>query len=177
MNFKDYQEKAQRTSPNLGSIEINLAHMVLGMGSELNELVDAVSKNDHINISEEIADIFWYLANYCTFQDYSLYYIWEMKNVINITEDQTPLFYGISKLQDLVKKNLAYKKEINKLDEFEILRKICYSLDLEIKERYININSILENNINKLLVRFPIEFTTEKAINRDLQAEHIQLSK
>jgi hypothetical protein len=44
MNLKQYQEDASRTFPYLGSMELDVAHMIMGMVSEESELFDAIQK-------------------------------------------------------------------------------------------------------------------------------------
>ena len=86
MNLKEYQEQAKRTCPTLGNDKLDLAHMVLGMGSELNELDKAIFENDEVNKSEELSDIFWYIANYCTFRGFDLNEIYQksLKDSLNL---------------------------------------------------------------------------------------------
>lgn len=78
MNLKDYQLAAARTLPNLeGKLldknDLNNYHMILGIETEASELADVFKKNlaynkpiDWVNVSEEVADIFWYLVNFAT---------------------------------------------------------------------------------------------------------------
>ena len=76
MNIREYQVEASRTCSDLGE-KLNLAHMVLGICSEEEELYRAFVKNDLVNIQEEQADKFWYLANYCNFRNYNLQELYE----------------------------------------------------------------------------------------------------
>ena len=59
MNLKNYQEQAKRTCPTLGSDKLDLAHMVLGIYSEHEELMKATVQKDIVNQVEEIADKMW----------------------------------------------------------------------------------------------------------------------
>ena len=168
MTFKEYQEQAKRTCPSLGSEKLDLAHMVLGIHSEYNEWVDAT---DFFNETEELADQIWYLANYCTFRGYDLSRLFdvELKNNLGVT-------YNSSKLQDLVKKYVAYNKEIDISTESILLENLAYA----IKKMYrdgADIFQSLQNNIDKLKVRFPEKFDEELAKNRDLAAERKELEK
>ena len=81
----------------------------------------------------------------------------------------------MSILQDMVKKYIAYNKEINVDKEGTILKYILYY----IKEMYgeIDIHTSLNNNINKLKIRFPEGFKETHAINRNTDKELIELSK
>lgn len=73
MEIRDFAEKANRTlSPFLDKDEQNI-HMILGMVTEVGELADVFKKNmaygkkiDWVNVEEELGDVFWYLANFCT---------------------------------------------------------------------------------------------------------------
>lgn len=167
MNFKQYQEDAKRTCPSLGSDKLDLCHMVLGMYSELEEYMNAT---DDVNRSEECSDINWYLANYCTFRGYSLddLYNEELYNGFSFV-------INVAKLQDLIKKYIAYGKDINTVVEIELLESIAHNIMH--MYRGIDIFRSLQNNIDKLKVRYPEKFTEECAINRDLVAERAELEK
>lgn len=72
-DLNEYQEDAKRTNADLGSQQINVIHMLLGLASEVGELQDAYKKNiaygrplDLVNVIEEIGDIKWYISNLCT---------------------------------------------------------------------------------------------------------------
>ena len=167
MTFKEYQEQAKRTCPSLGSEKLDLAHMVLGIHSEYNEWITAT---DEVNESEELADMLWYLANYCTFRNYSFERLLdvELSNTLGIT-------FNSSKLQDLVKKYIAYNKEISISEESALLENLAFN----IKKLYVEVDIFqsLQNNIDKLKVRFPEKFDEELAKNRDLAAERKELEK
>ena len=189
LSFRAYQILAGRTLPDLGE-KLNLTHMVLGMNSELSELEDAFEKNDFINVIEEICDYQWYLANYCSLVKFNFGFFdnvpWKVgddgalsmiKGVDTTLKCIQKLYYLTSKLQDLVKKNIAYSKPILREVEIEYIsliqeefQKICILENLDI-------NKGLENNINKLKIRYPDKFTQEAAINRNLEAERIELEK
>lgn len=165
--LKWYQEQAKRTCPNLGSDKLNLAHMVLGIFSEYEEYEKAL---DDVNRSEEVSDMVWYIANYCTFRNLDLSELYDNKQAGN---NSFPI--NISILQDYVKKYIAYNKEINRNSEITILQ---YILDnIEYMYGYIEMENSLHNNINKLKVRFPDKFDENLAKNRNLDAERKELEK
>lgn len=177
MNLKEYQIEANRTCPNIGSDAVNLSHMALGMFSEFSEMVDSVETGDRINIAEEVADFYWYLANYCTIRNYDLSFINENKVVIDGFECND-FFYNISILQDFVKKYLAYGKEINKEEEVWVIQCLMDNIDEMFIDSFdIDLELSLQNNIDKLKIRYPDKFTKENAINRNLDAERIELEK
>jgi len=174
MELKEYQKQAKRTLAQLGDPKLDLCHMVLGIMSEQNELESAILNKDEVNIKEEIADHFWYIANYCTLREFEL-----TEELVTGGDCLFGTVYNISKLHDLVKKYIAYNKAIDRNKEYELIQNIstCLSNDLiyNIKGT-VNLKEILEQNINKLKVRFPEKFNQEQAINRDLESEYKTLN-
>lgn len=70
MVFEEYQKLASMTRNNLGSDFEDQLHMVLGIVTEAGELADTYKKAfaygkslDLVNISEELGDLMWYIAN------------------------------------------------------------------------------------------------------------------
>lgn len=147
--------------------------MALGLGSELEELISAEVSSDIVNIGEEIGDILWYLANYDrirennNFQDYKL-----EEHHFNFS-----VFIEISKLQNQVKRFVAYKKDIDRVEETKIVTNTILALKYACSKLGLDIYKIMENNIQKLKVRFPEKFTEENAINRNLEKEYDVLKK
>lgn len=79
MNIKQYCKDAFSTSAILGSDWDNTVHMLFGMSTEVGELTDAYKRYlaygtelDYLNVQEEIGDLCWYIANFCTFNDFDL---------------------------------------------------------------------------------------------------------
>ena len=168
----NYQQDAQRTCASLGSEKLDLAHMVLGIVSEQEEFLKAVVLEDMINQREELADMCWYVANYCTFRGYNFQNI--VENCINIQQEEweqevSAMDVFVSKLADYVKKYIAYNKPIDRESEENVLRGIIFSITLEDCE--FSFDKDLERNINKLKLRFPDKFTEYNALNRDLDGE------
>jgi len=154
-----------RTCPDLGE-KLNLSHMTLGMFSEFYELNIGFEELNYVNISEEIADMFWYLSNYCNFRDIQL------TNDFKVVDfsDMALLTY-LSTLQDYVKKYITYDKPINREKELMAINYIKNSLYTLALELGTDIPTALENNINKLLIRFPNGFNNNDAVNRNLEKE------
>lgn len=181
MKFREYREQTKRTLPNLGSVIFNSIHMTLGLGSEIVELFEALDKDDRVNIGEELSDKLWYAANYCNIHGIEV----NADLTEGVVENDWIQFDNllqdiirhISILQDFDKKLLAYGKEvpfedrsskINLLISFIIEAMGCIGLDAEV---------CMRNNIDKLRTRYPDKFNSEKAVNRDLEAERKQLEK
>lgn len=169
----EYQQLASRTCPDLGSDKLNLAHMVMGMTSEVSEVGDARRKGDKINITEEYADIMWYLANYCNLRHY------ELENIYNSSKVIDRYLYSICELTDLVKKFVAYNKPIDTFKEIYHIGNIVKNLEGEFAggQLILSFERALSNNIDKLKVRYPEKFSDELAVNRNLTEERKQLEK
>ena len=180
MNLKEYQEQAKRTCPTLGSDKLDLAHMVLGICSENEEVLKAIVHKDTVGIGEEIADQFWYIANYCTFRGFDLQELYN--NRLEFTtedweEEVSIEDVKLSKLQDYVKKYIAYNKPLNKELEENCIKGLLFGLMDDVDYSGLDLSNILDNNIAKLKVRFPEKFTEENALNRNLEAERVELEK
>lgn len=173
MTIKEYQEQAFRTCASLGDLRLDLSHMILGLMSELIEFKRAT---DEVNEREELADIMWYIANYCNLRDYDLAILAEQPFQMSSAETDfyIKLTLHISSLSDLVKKYVAYGKEIDTILEMEFIGSLA-KLILDYPK--FDSKRDLQNNIDKLKVRYPEKFTTENAINRDLEQERRELEK
>ncbi len=73
MNFKQYSEDAAKTVSETGNLNLDNYHMMFGMVTEVAECVDAFKKDlaynkpvDWVNVQEELGDLMWYVANFCT---------------------------------------------------------------------------------------------------------------
>ena len=192
MNNIIYATKTVRTLPNLTfketspgvfervcsddvGIKLNLAHMALGVAGELGEIVQCVGtelkvKVDLPNLKEELGDVYWYLTNYCNIRG--------ITPPLNIKGNDLPevecfelLITSSSDLVDIVKRNLAYNKEIDKVAELEVIYNLYYALDMFEKIYSLDGDEIRDKNIEKLLKRYPEKFSDHLAINRNLEEE------
>lgn len=77
----------------------------------------------------------------------------------------------VGELTDVFKKNLAYQKEIDWVNVGEEVADVMWYLVNFCEVCNIDLEKELDKNIQKLRVRFPEKFTTEKAVNRDLETE------
>lgn len=173
MNLKDYQEATKRTMKDLG-YQLDICHMIMGMTSELYEIDEA---KDVINLGEEYTDIFWYLSNYCNLIGVDLsqtkgFTFGKYNNKLDYCGEYIlKLQSSISKLADIEKKEMVYKK-VRTLDEklekvIEVMEALsdCYTHD------EINPYDAMQKNIDKLRKRFPEKFTEDLANNRNLEKE------
>lgn len=172
MTYKEYQENSGRTCADLNNLKLNLAHMIIGLYSEQNE-VDSAAKNfDLVNYGEELTDQNWYLANYCTFRNLLFETVYT-----NMFENNFTLEQNFSKLADIVKKYIVYNKEIDTNYEMHLLNSIAFGLYEKYITNDLDIKKCLQNNIDKLRIRFPDKYSDQLALNRNLEQERIELEK
>lgn len=192
MKFSKYRTKSIRTLAPLAvtyNVQHNTelpnmldsVHMVLGMTSELCELRAAILNKDKINISEELADIMWYVSGECTIRNVNLTLEFsELQHKltdVNIDNLLLSLTTSISEYADIVKKEFAYRKGVE--SHFYQLHLSTIFNSVANVANYFNIDmeNALQNNIDKLMKRFPDKFNEHDAINRNLEAERKELEK
>ena len=187
----EYQQLASRTCPDLGTPELNMLHMNLGIVTEIGEFLDPIKKHiaygkelDVVNLGEELADIAWYVSNKAKM------FMPEDKH--NNSWNRTDSFEQGVKLYDtmfksrehdltdiVIMSNSIIPEDMRKLDDefyhygidnIVVISKICEYFKLDFWQ-------ILTNNIAKLQIRYPDKFSNENALNRNLEAERIELEK
>lgn len=179
MTFKEFQIEATRTCPDLGSLQQNLIHMILGIRSEIREYIQ---NEDYVNAIEELGDLNWYVANALALFEVDLKTI-TIPSYIEEFLSQTGraaianISHLTDELIDICKKDLAYNKPYSDSKVINFLLCIfTYSID-ELKDlneltgHNKSMNEVLSKIIQKLKKRFPDKFDANLAINRDHQAE------
>lgn len=198
MTITEYRQVTTRTLPDLGEglkaiqtisssdltylqiigDKLNLSHMALGLASELGELANCVGtelkmKVDKVNLLEELGDIYWYVSNYSNLRNIPL-----PENVKIVIEKDLALdlmITSIADLVDLIKRFIAYNKDIEKAKELEIIYNIMCALKMFEEIYDLSGDEIRERNILKLKKRYPDRFSDILAINRDTIAERVIL--
>lgn len=101
-----------------------------------------------------------------------------------LSEHATDLLHcaiGIStesgELLDAFKKHIYYGKPLDMVNVGEELADCMWYISNLCRLTNLDFNTLLENNINKLKVRYPDKFTMENALNRDLAAERRELER
>lgn len=171
---------------------LNQIHTRLGIVGEFNELITALRTGDLVNILEELCDILWYVGNDInikllrnqisgeTYRDLSLI---EFGKIIQVTdggwlvstEGVIGWFHSIvfnsSKLINLNKRDLAYKKEEPREEYIDTVKYLLGAINNLAYDLRLNLEEGMQKNIDKLIVRYPDKFSNEKALNRDLEKE------
>lgn len=177
--YLELSEKTLSTQFNCDEKEQRVLHAVIGILTEIEELLDNFNtgKFDPVNLGEEVGDVLWYFS--ILGREYNLDYPRILVKDKNPEPDQLVLkmIKDTCKILDMLKKKIYYNKPIDEL-QFKNTTTIlmlnmsdfmnCYDLSLE---------ETFEINIEKLKARYGDKFSSERAINRDLDAERKILSK
>ena len=172
INFRQYIELALRTEikdydlilERLNSITLRKLH-----GSylylEIEELEQAIIKNDEINIIEELGDCAWYIALLSDVFKIDL----NFSGKITGTKDLTKIKQLSFDIADNIKKVIMYNKPLCEIKEFvEKIEDIYFLFNQEFGNLW---QLCLEKNILKLQKRYGKKYSDVKANNRDIKAE------
>lgn len=183
MNWNEYlvmSEKTLSTEFHCDSKDQKLLHAVIGILTEIEELLenhDGQKTPDEIGRNEEIIDVLWYCA--IISREYNVDY----PQIITSTKNQDPeglimrVIKNTCKLLDMIKKKLFYNKPIDENYFKTIFHLILLGISDYANCYDINLEESFETNIEKLKARYGDKFSSEKAINRDLDLERKILSK
>lgn len=173
MNWEEYKilsEKTLSTEFYCSKDDELLLHAVSGILTEIDELLDNYGgESDITNVGEEIFDGFWYLC--IISRKYNLNLPEKVETSLDEFQIVLEIMRKSIKLLDFLKKKLYYNKTINE-DLF-----IQYSNEiLSLFVAYANIKTIdiergFQINIDKLRARYGEKFSSERAINRNLEVE------
>lgn len=171
-----YKEQVKKTCAPL-EFEDHVLHMQSGIITEFAELVDIYKKNfaygkeiDRVNQSEEWADTMWYFCNLLT-DKHDISKIMDFVKVpIMENNSRNILFYLVTDMNNYT------NKFINRDISLEYMLgkwlSLAYFLNIDFEQA-------LKNNIEKLIEkRYKNQgFSSENAINRNVEEEHKSLSK
>lgn len=176
MTLAEYKIKAVNTMATIGTHKDDIYHMGLGVFTEVGEILDIFKKNhayskvvDNIHLSEEIGDLFWYLSNSYLLLDSSFpTTIQKMPFSLPALSRSASECFGISSYY----KNVSITSP-KTLKEFKSSIDAILSLAVSlIDSRKLDLGLILDANINKLMARYPEKFSSDRALNRDLDNEY-----
>ena len=151
-------------------------HMVMGLVTEMQELMLAVLKPDGeeriVNIGEELADCFWYLAGLERLFGYDISNVQPHLAVHTPMNLVTDLLVDSIELLDYYKKEFFYNKPLAIAKLVSKMNHIAANLETLAIDFGHNTSVLKAKNINKLLVRYPEKFTELNAQVRDTDKEY-----
>lgn len=184
MNWIEYLPLAEKTLSTQFNCQDEfyqkILHAVIGSLTEVEEILENyedgvlfIDVNKQGSIAEESADIFWYLSILFRELDIRNYNYKPSENFNIDTPFNTLLsFTKVSlKFLDLLKKKIYYNKEVSNEIMIDLSIKLHSLLTDYCNQYNVNIDDILEKNIKKLKARYGEKFSSDKAINRDLETE------
>ena len=194
MKWNEYLPLAEKTlSTQFNCTEESnqkLLHSCIGSLTEIQEILEnyengllITDSNKQGSVAEESADIFWYLS--ILFRELNIQIIEKEEHSFildkfNVNRPFDLLLEFIKenlKLLDILKKKIYYNKDTN----IEVVKKLSinmfYLLNYYCEKNNTNVSDILDKNINKLKARYGEKFSSERAINRDLETEREILEK
>lgn len=192
MDMETYARESARTASGkfhlTNDSEIMFLHAVLGIQSEIGEIMETFRDIDPefinedldlVNLKEEIGDILFYLMMIT--REFDIPYLVDGTLPNSIDEENSIVDFLLtlnlysSNLVDIAKKKCFYNKPVDIGEIIKSFNGICFSLNWIMGELLIDLEEVTAININKLMVRYPQKFTTEDAINRDIEAERVAL--
>jgi NTP pyrophosphatase (non-canonical NTP hydrolase) len=184
MNWNEYLELSEKTmSKEFFSDDKRdqfLLHAVMGVLTEVEELIqnDKKENPDSVNLLEEVGDITWYLA--ILGREVGVNWRPSYREIWGLV-DNAPNNYLLDivehscSLLDFLKKKLFYNKPINEESFAQKTQNLFDSVSCYLSVNNLDPSKVFDININKLKARYGEKFSTERAINRDLETERVIL--
>lgn len=175
MKWNEYLTQSEKTLSHefhCGDHQTELMlHATMGILTEFEELLDNhQGQEDKVNIMEEVADIFWYLAIFARQYDIEMPHQ-DMMNHMGKDELVIASIKQTLKVLDVLKKKLFYNKPIDHEMVKFTTNYVIVNMRSYLWQHNIDMKDALERNIEKLKARYGDKFTSEKAINRDIDRE------
>jgi len=185
MNWNEYLALSEKTLSeefHSGKKVENLLHGVIGILTELDELIENHEKDnfDSINAVEEISDVMWYIAILA--REYKIDLPkWSDHENESPTKNPERLILSMIKnslkLLDMIKKKIYYNKIIDDNQFIALTHNVIANVLQYMNYYKIDIHKSFDINIEKLKARYGDKFSSEMAINRNLDIERQILEK
>lgn len=173
MNWEDYKVLSEKTLSaefHCSKKDELLLHAVAGVLTEIDELLDNYGGvSDITNVGEEIFDAFWYIS--IISREYNLSLPQKVETSLGEFELVIEIMRKSIKLLDLLKKKLYYNKTIKEDLFIEYSNEIISLFVAYANVKNIDLERGFQTNIDKLRARYGEKFSSERAINRDLDLE------
>ena len=179
MNWNEYKKLSEKTLSTQFHCDKQVENLLHGVSGVITELEELLGWNDEVNKKEEVADVFWYIALLDRELDLNLEIPTYNIEFTQIGNDAliTQSFKTSSLLLDFLKKKLFYNKNIDTKSFSDLTKSLFESMCVFCSVNDIDVESILDTNIEKLKARYGDKFSSDKAINRNLEKERMILEK
>lgn len=173
------------TFPDQELFRSKLMHAAMGLVTEAAELSEETLEKvlfDHVHVIEELGDLEWYVAlavralgkNLDDIDDRAhRTYLAETQNMPTLRSDWATrrIIVTAGDLIDQLKKLTIYSKPLDEEKFLTGIVKLRGYIDVMCLCVRVRLHEVREKNIAKLMKRYPDKFTSERAINRDLDGE------
>lgn len=173
MDLQDYQTKAKRTMNWELPRSVQLSNFALGIVGELGEVAEIL---DHLTeteeevrqITDEAGDIFWYVANLCTFLETDWRDLFPKKKTrLKLGSASNQGFRHAAKIADTIKKTIAQGHDLRTESIIHNLKGLMDSLTSILVYYALTPQEVCAYNHTKLLRRYPDGFRSEDSIHRE----------
>jgi NTP pyrophosphatase (non-canonical NTP hydrolase) len=158
------------------SEKIQLSSLALGIVGEFGEVAEimttiAETEEEVTQIKDEIGDVFWYVANLCTYIDMDWRVLFSQKSKrLTLGSASNKGFIAAAKVADAIKKISAqgHDLEDNKDKIVNHLKTFMLHVVSIIIYYGLNPQEVCAYNHGKLLKRYPNGFEAVKSVNREV---------
>lgn len=184
MNNTEYQGLAMCTKNAQETTEESRIHCGMGSVTEVGELIDAYKRSvfykkplDLVNLTEEVGDVFWYIAlgvNALGIDPAMLEEIEQEAMNITITDERRVFFEDRDRVLSnmIIAAAMVYGSAYREVElHQEDLTQLFFEVQRFCRFAGISPSEARDRNIAKLRARYPGGFTTYDALNRDLDHE------
>ena len=99
------------------------------------------------------------------------------KKMIDLLHSSLGLVTEAGEFQDMLKKHIFYGRELDLVNLKEEIGDILWYCAIALEALDADFESVMQTNIDKLKARYPDKFSSERAINRNLDKEREILEK
>lgn len=183
MDSKTYLAESGRTAKKIEenrTIHQNRIAELISMAGTAGVLCDGMKRHefyDDTKVAEKIAES---LKNVNTLVE-SMY---ENENGVSFTPQQMDILHGVlgvfsegAEILEALMKCVSSESDLDKVNIVEEVGDVAWYLALMLRAVDGTFNMAMEKNINKLKIRFPNEFSTKDALERNLDQERKVLEK
>jgi NTP pyrophosphatase (non-canonical NTP hydrolase) len=157
MELAVYTEAIKRTIKPTGDPLMDKLHFILGINGEFFSEIwveDIIHNIDRKETIKEIGDFMWYFMNYCSSKEL-------VPQITGEVYDLLPTLIG--QLNEYEKKLIFYERERNISLETHFINGIFTRMFRLMTVHQITLEEVFQTNIDKLIKRFPDQFSNEAA--------------